>query len=137
VLVLQGQRVGKGGEVMAFLWYLAAPLRPMGAETYVGNIREARRVARCLVRSGHCITAPWLWSATERDDLDDGRRAAGISCNLEALERCDGLVCVGRRISPGMREEERHAKRHKLRVVHALSMPWRGVARFMRLIEGV
>lgn len=133
---------------MAFLWYLAAPLRPESPfaksngerllwinESYKTNLHDARSMARALVRAGHCISAPWLWSATELADQDDGQRAAGISANLECLERCDGIVLVGHRISPGMREEENHAKRHRLRVVHALDMRWRCVSRFMRLVE--
>jgi hypothetical protein len=53
--------------------------------------------------------APWIASTMAgADDSDPQQREAGMADNFAVIERCDGIVLCGPRISEGMDREIRH-----------------------------
>jgi hypothetical protein len=53
--------------------------------------------------------APWIASTMAgADDSDPQQREAGMADNFAVVERCDGIVLCGGRISSGMRREMEH-----------------------------
>lgn len=53
--------------------------------------------------------APWIANIMAgEDDLDPKQHEAGLLDACAVIERCDGIVLVGRRISSGMRREMEH-----------------------------
>lgn len=112
--------------------YVAAPLRPTEAEiryaerasghlpdwgVSIGsvainlNLQRAMRWLSWLRRSfpGTTFTAPWIASIMAgADDSDPVQRQAGMADNFAIIERCDGIVLCGGRISDGMRREMEH-----------------------------
>lgn len=120
------------------LMYMAAPLRPTEDELRSvplfdlhGRVPASDRViysraidanidrAMCwlawLRRSFPETTfiAPWIVSVLAgADDTDPAQREAGIADDCAVIERCDGIVLVGLRISEGMRREMEHGRQH-------------------------
>lgn len=80
------------------------------------NIARAMRWLDWLRRSFVETTfiAPWITSILAgADDSDPVQREAGMLDCLATVERCDGIVLVGDRISSGMRRETEHGT-HRL-----------------------
>lgn len=78
-----------------------------------GNIKRALRWLSWLRRSFPAVTfiAPWIAGLMSgEDDSDPTQREAGLVDCCAAVERCDGIVAVGGRVSSGMIRERRHAK---------------------------
>jgi hypothetical protein len=112
------------------LWYLAAPLTPIAGECMAENRIKAIEMAQLLVMRDWSISAPWLWSACNQEGGSYISRA--VANNFACLERCDAIVCVGPRISAGMREEVEFAQQRGIRVVYALNLDAAGVDRVMK-----
>lgn len=117
------------------LLYVAAPLRPTEdeiryAEVCAGrlpdwgvtlqsvainqNLQRAMRWLAWLRRSFPETTfiAPWIASVLSLDGDDSPTlREAGLVDDCAVVERCDGIVLVGGRISDGMRREMEHGQR--------------------------
>lgn len=122
------------------LLYMAAPLRPTeeeiaaacdrltapGRERPAGlvvhasrlctkdNLDRAMRWLAWLRRSFPETTfiAPWIAAVLSgEDDADPAQREAGLRDAEAVIERCDGIVLVGPRISDGMRREMEHGQR--------------------------
>lgn len=56
--------------------------------------------------------APWIASIMAGgDDSDPKQREAGLVDDCAVVERCDGIVLCGGRISSGMRREMEHGRR--------------------------
>jgi hypothetical protein len=117
--------------------YVAAPLRPTEEEIAAvkaihgqtadhptsqlrlrqaleANLDRAMRWLAWLRRSFPETTfiAPWIASVLAgADDADDAQRAAGMADACAVVERCDGIVLCGGRISEGMRREMEHGVR--------------------------
>lgn len=75
------------------------------------NLKRAMRWLHWLRMSFQETTfiAPWIASVLAgADDHDPAQRSAGIIDNLKVIERCDGIVLCGPRISSGMRMEMEH-----------------------------
>lgn len=102
--------------------YMAAPLRPTEAEiaAYGGDARLAllANLARAeawlawLRRASPAVTfiAPWIASVRSgEDDSDPAQREAGLVDDCTVIERCDGVVLAGGRVSSGMRRERKAA----------------------------
>ncbi len=78
-----------------------------------GNIKRALQWLAWLRRSFPAVTfiAPWIAGLMSGDDdSDPAQREAGLVDCCAAVERCNGAVFVGGRISSGMARERRHAK---------------------------
>lgn len=115
--------------------YVAAPLRPTEEEiervrdgaarpdlwteaartqaALSSNIDRAMRWLAWLRRSFPETTfiAPWIVEILSgADDPDPAQREAGMQGNFAVIERCDGIVLCGGRISEGMRREMEHGK---------------------------
>lgn len=79
----------------------------------LGNCARAKRWLAWLMRRqpGLAFIAPWI-SAIEAgaDDSDPVQRERGMADNIAVVQRCDGIVLVGGRISSGMSTELTHAK---------------------------
>ena len=113
--------------------YVAAPLRPTVEEVKAttetiappvstqvrvdaalrANLDRAMRWLSWLRRSFPETTfiAPWIASVLAGDDdTDPARRAAGLIDDCTVIERCDGIVLCGGRISDGMRREMEHGE---------------------------
>lgn len=114
--------------------YVAAPLRPTAEEIAVArsawldpgwtrhtrddvtmairaNIDRAMRWLDWLRRAfpETTFTAPWIASILAgADDSDPAQREAGMRDNEAIIERCDGIVLCGGRVSTGMRREMDH-----------------------------
>jgi hypothetical protein len=77
------------------------------------NVRAAGRWLRWLRREFPETTfiAPWMVSIlTGDDDSDPAQREAGLADCCATVERCDGIVLCGPRISSGMRREMEHGE---------------------------
>ena len=122
------------------LWYVAHPVHPTDADVAAlreaekraaswfprkteralkeivirDNIENAKRWLAWLIRRYPPITfvAPWIASLDGGgdDDLDPAQRARGLRDCRRTIERCDGMVHVGGRISDGMTQEAKVAK---------------------------
>lgn len=112
--------------------YVAAPLRPteeeiaavvaslaVAGQTSVDHVLTAmrRNVDRALrwlawLRKSFPETtfiAPWIAAIMSgEDDSDPKAREAGLVDDCAVVERCDGIVLCGGRISEGMRREMEH-----------------------------
>lgn len=78
------------------------------------NLRRALRWLAWLRKSFPETTfiAPWISAVmSSADDTDPGQREAGIVDACAVIERCDGIVLCGGRISEGMRREVEHGIR--------------------------
>jgi hypothetical protein len=94
------------------LIYMAHPVRPIDGETLAGNIERAEAWLVWCQRNfpAWVVIAPWLAELRAYGLDEEGereQRAAGMARQLEVVRRCDGVVLVGGRVSPGMREEAR------------------------------
>jgi hypothetical protein len=94
------------------LIYMAHPVRPIEGETLAGNIERAEAWLRwCHERCpAWIVIAPWLAELRAYGVSEEGERAqreTGMARQLEVVRRCDGVLLVGGRVSPGMREEAR------------------------------
>jgi len=111
--------------------YFAAPLRPTGdeiaaevtgghptprAEATSVNLRKAQRA---FMRLRHAfpettLIAPWISSVLSgEDDRDPAQREAGLVDACAVVERCDGIVLWGARLSDGMCREMEHGVRSR------------------------
>lgn len=109
--------------------YVAHPLRPTSEESFrfaahaltsptrpdelatKENLQRALRWLAWLRRSFPETTfiAPWIASVMSGDDdSDPAQREAGLVDDCATIERCDGIVLCGGRISSGMRREMEH-----------------------------
>lgn len=113
------------------LLYVACPLAPSEEEIadtvretycYRGeaapialkrNLERALRWLAWLRKSFPETTfiAPWIASVMSGDDdSDPAQREAGIVDGCAVVERCDGIVLCGGRISSGMQREREHGR---------------------------
>lgn len=79
------------------------------------NAKRAMRWLSWLRRSFPETTfiAPWIASVLGgEDDTDPAQREAGLVDACAVVERCDGIVLCGPRISSGMRREMEHGRSH-------------------------
>lgn len=75
------------------------------------NLQRALRWLAWLRKSFPETTfiAPWIASVMSgEDDSDPAQREAGLVDDCAVVERCDGIVLCGGRISSGMRREMEH-----------------------------
>lgn len=113
--------------------YVAAPLAPSEEEIVIAaeggpvatredaircatsaNVGRAMRWLSWLRRSFPETTfiAPWIAAVLSgEDDADPAQREAGLVDDCAVVERCDGIVLCGPRISSEMRREMEHAQR--------------------------
>jgi hypothetical protein len=78
---------------------------------YEANIRRSMRWLTWLRRSFPETTfiAPWIAAVQSgEDDSDTAQRESGLVDACAVIERCDGIVLCGGRISMGMRREMEH-----------------------------
>lgn len=69
--------------------------------------------------------APWIASVMAgADDSDPVQREAGIVDACLTIERCDGIVLCGPRISEGMRREMEHGKEFWRFQIPEEDQPW-------------
>lgn len=81
--------------------YVAHPV----AGDVPGNVARAKRWLHWLVKSDPTIAfiAPWIAHLeADHDDADPVQRERGLLDAIATVRRCDGIVLVGGRISPGM-----------------------------------
>jgi hypothetical protein len=88
------------------------------ADAIKANIDRALRWLAWLRTSFPETTfiAPWIADLMSgADDGDPAQREAGMRNNFDVIERCDGIVLCGGRISEGMRRETEHGQmRYKI-----------------------
>jgi hypothetical protein len=91
------------------LMYLAHPV----AGDVSGNIARVLRWYKALTlrHPDHVYVIPWLPDVMAFDDSNPADRAAGFARNMMHIERADGIVLVGGRISRGMAVELAAAER--------------------------
>ncbi len=106
---------------MSRIYYMAHPLgngydRPL-------NIARAERWFAWLLYKypEYAFTAPWIQYAKALPETSDNRDR-GIRDDLEVLKRCDGIVLVGGRLSPGMACELEEALWKKMDVMDLLHL---------------
>lgn len=130
-----GPQEGAGAGVTRRVLYVAAPVRPTTEEVAAmvssdgwiltdasaadkalrSNLYRAMAWLRWLRRSFPETTfiAPWIASIMAgKDDADPSQREAGLIDDCAVVERCDGIVLCGPRISEGMRREMEHGQAH-------------------------
>lgn len=90
---------------MTRLMFLA---HPVGGDV-PGNLARARRWLAYLFAAYReiVVVAPWITDlgAIPLDDAVAEERERGIQRNLVTLQRCDGIILCGGRISSGMQRE--------------------------------
>lgn len=122
-------REGQQGSRRTVL-YMAAPLSPTELEfvlvggdpdhALLDNLDRAERWLAWLRRSFPDVTiiAPWIASVrASADDTNPATRERGLIDDCAVVERCDGIVLVGGRISSGMARERATAEDAGLDVV--------------------
>lgn len=90
------------------------------------NIDRALSWLSWLRRSfpGTTFIAPWIAAIQSgEDDADPAQREAGLVDCCAVVERCDGIVLVGGRISSGMQREAEHGRRHISEIIEVMSGP--------------
>lgn len=113
--------------------YVAHPLRPLDHDVAIrtgipdrimswaealrvetrANLDRALRWMAWLRRAFPRVTfiAPWIEHALSGDDdTDPAQREKGLHDDCAVVERCDGLVLVGGRVSSGMQRESGSAQ---------------------------
>jgi hypothetical protein len=81
---------------------------PLGGADVGGNVRRALRWLAWLMVSEPDVAfiAPWLAAAASgADDHDPRARERGLLDAVAVVERCDGIVLCGGRVSNGMQRE--------------------------------
>lgn len=96
------------------IYYVAHPVGPDGPER-VANIARVKEWVRWLIhaRRGDAFSVPWLPYVEVLTESPD-HRERGMRDGMEMLRRCDAIVLVGGRLSPGMAAELREAKHRKM-----------------------
>lgn len=72
------------------------------------NLDNAKGWVAWLAERGFAPVAPWIPLA---EAWEEDRRTEGLEIDLLVVERCQGVVLCGGRVSPGMSLELEHAKR--------------------------
>lgn len=92
--------------------YVAHPLGsdPLGRAE---NVKKAARWVVWVAERGCAPVASWVilasvWDETHRDE--------GMRIDLKLVEVCDELWLCGDHISPGMKQEADHARKHGVHV---------------------
>jgi len=83
-------------------------------EALRANLYRAKEGFAALRRSFPETTfiAPWIAAVLSgADDRDPAQRDAGLVDDCAVVERCDGIVLWGARLSDGMRREMEHGVR--------------------------
>lgn len=143
--------------------YVAAPLRPseeeiaavkvihgQGPQTDTSKLRVAQATESNAYRAMRWLSwlrrsfpettfiAPWIVDILSgADDSDPVQREAGMQGNFAVIERCDGIVLCGPRISEGMRREMEHGRSLDLGTFHHRDFEVYDLTRWgMRLYRG-
>lgn len=77
------------------------------------NLARAKRWLTWLRRTFPAITfiAPWITAIeSDADDSDEAQRSAGLRDDCRVVNRCDGIVLCGGRVSSGMATESARAR---------------------------
>lgn len=83
------------------LLYVCAPWRERTPE----SLKETRAAISKAVALGWApIFGPFL--LPDLDDADEAQRETAFQCDLAILARCQGILVVGERMTPGMKREE-------------------------------
>ena len=94
---------------------LAQAVPSIMAAALQANVNRALRWLAWLRKSFPETTfiAPWIAAVLAgADDTDPAQREVGIADACAVIERCDGIVLCGPRISEGLRREMRHGRKH-------------------------
>lgn len=75
------------------------------------NIRRARGYCRFVVSKGHIPLAAHLHFPQFMDDDDQEQRELGLSFALVLLSKCSGMWVFGSKITAGMSQEIKKAKK--------------------------
>lgn len=125
------------------LYYLAHPFTPLPDESRMANLGNALRYMRALLDAGIPVVAPWiaLASAYEMDKYPGGYHERTdeefiLRICVESVRRCDGLILVGPRISPGMQAEESTMASMRGRIYDATRRTPEQVVSLMRTLLG-
>lgn len=88
------------------------------------HLAQARRWLRWLIDTHPSIAfaIPWLPYVEVSDDTNPAHRIRGVEDDLAMLDRCDQLVLVGGRLSPGMELEVSRARHRGLPVIDYLHL---------------
>lgn len=106
---------------MSKLFYMAHPL---GSDyDREQNIARAERWLAFLIHAypQYAFVAPWVAYAKILPETTDNRDR-GIRDDLNVLRRCDGIVLVGGRMSPGMVSELEEALWKKMDVLDLIHL---------------
>lgn len=94
--------------------YVAHPLG--SGEDRARNLANAAKWCAWLAKTyGIAPVADWIVLAGQWDESPENRDR-GLSIDVELVKRCDELIMVGGRISPGMAIEANAARMHGLLV---------------------
>jgi hypothetical protein len=91
------------------------------------NLERAMRWLSWLRRSFPEVTfiAPWIAAVLAgAADADEAQRESGLVDDCAVVERCDGIVLVGARVSGGMRREMEHGMRRDGFKMYDLTCSW-------------
>jgi hypothetical protein len=103
------------GAMTRAVLYVAHPISPGDGETIGENLQRAMRWFAWLRAAfpQDTFIAPWIATvmSLHGDDSPD-LREAGLRDDCAVVERCDGIVLCGPRVSSGMQREADHGREH-------------------------
>jgi len=96
------------------LIYICSPLK---GDVEI-NIMRANRYCHFAMTKGTLPLAPHTIFTQFLDDRDEDQRSKGRELGLALLHRCEELWCFGDKITEGMAEEIKLAKRLRIPIVY-------------------
>jgi hypothetical protein len=106
------------------LYYMIAPVAPIEGETIEGNLKRAKGHLKELLKIKKRVIAPWISTCEVLDDNDKTSREFGLSISLLTVIRCDAVIAVGPRWSPGMIDEATMAADCGIRLIDITERQW-------------
>lgn len=100
--------------------YLAHPVRGAVEE----NLRSAELIWQAIETAYErvAICSQWVTEVRLFDEADDKQRERALLRDMAVIEKADGVILCGREITPGMRQEAKHAEAHGLPVLDCTGM---------------
>lgn len=106
------------------IYYLAHPVRNDAAYKEEENLAHVLEVQKILFRSDVHTIIPWYTYIINNPNCRDFRlieRCLDMDCRI--VERCDGIILTGHRLSHGMEREYLHAKSVGVDILDLVGVP--------------
>ena len=105
------------------LWYLAHPVREDDIRSFDENLKHALKMQKILWGVGFEVINPWYTSVLLYGPGEEEVLQRAIEFDCAVIERCDGLILTGHKLSSGMDIELRSAIDFGKNVVNLIGLP--------------